>query len=160
VRLLAVREQCGPLAHQRDPAPEQVAGRPHLRGLDVRLGAHPTAEEASDLLGVDRVMFRFAAMDRLPRQCMSQHAGHAGAGTEVRPPIPGEEACDTDDEVLTRGRNGLEKRVRPCLHMPVDQYLSIVVQDADVHGAGMEVNAAVKFVLCVVEAHEVSSSSA
>jgi hypothetical protein len=35
----------------------------------------------------------------------------------------------------------------------------MVVQDADVHGAGMQVDAAVKFVLCVVEAHEVSSSS-
>jgi hypothetical protein len=34
-----------------------------------------------------------------------------------------------------------------------------VIQDTDVHGAGMQVDAAVKLMLLRVEAHEVSSSS-
>jgi hypothetical protein len=36
--------------------------------------------------------------------------------------------------------------------------LSILIQDADLHGPGMQVNATVEFVLFGVESHEVSSS--
>ncbi len=81
------------------------------------------------------------------------------AGTEVGQPVPGEDAFDTDDQVLPVGRNGLEKRLWACGHIPVHKDLSILVQDAEVHGAGMQVDAAVKLVLFGVESHEVSSSS-
>jgi hypothetical protein len=40
----------------------------------------------------------------------------------------------------------------------MQQDLSILIQDADVHGPGMPVNATVEFVLFGVEAPEVSSS--
>jgi hypothetical protein len=43
--------------------------------------------------------------------------------------------------------------------MPVDKDLSIPVQDAEVHGPGMPVDATIKRVRLGVEAPEVSSSS-
>ena len=47
----------------------------------------------------------------------------------------------------------------PAGMLPVHQDLAILVQDAEVHGAGMQVDATVKLVLFGVESHEVSSSS-
>jgi hypothetical protein len=37
--------------------------------------------------------------------------------------------------------------------------LPVMVENADIHGAGMQVDTAVKWVLLGIEAHEVSSSS-
>src|SRR5918999_5590457 len=50
--------------------------------------------------------------------------------------VPGEETFDADDQVLTGGCHRLEKRFRPCLHMPVEQDLSRLVQDAEGPGSG------------------------
>jgi hypothetical protein len=89
---------------------------------------------------------------------MAPHAGQAFAGPEVGPPRPREEPRDPDNQSRTRGRNGLEQWGRPGLHLPVDQDLALVVQDADVHGTGMQGKAAVQWVRCGVEAPEGSSS--
>jgi hypothetical protein len=60
----------------------------------------------------------------------------------VGEPIPGADAVDIDDQILPIGRNGLEKRPLSYLHVPVHKALSIMVQDADAHGAGMPAMAA------------------
>jgi hypothetical protein len=72
--------------------------------------------------------------------------------------VPGEDAFDANHQVLPVGCNSLEKGLRCCLHIPMQKDLSILIQDADVHGPGMQVNATVEFVLCGVESPEVSSS--
>jgi len=43
--------------------------------------------------------------------------------------------------------------------MPMDKHLSLLVQDTDVHGAGMQGDTAVKWVLFGVASQQVSSSS-
>ena len=78
--------------------------------------------------------------------------------TEVGEPVPGEDAFDGDDQIVPIGRNGLEKRLWAGFHIAVQQDLAVLVQDTDVHGAGMQVDATVKLVLFGVESHEVSSS--
>jgi hypothetical protein len=42
--------------------------------------------------------------------------------------------------------------------MPMDKTLALLVQDTDVHGPGMQINATVKVMLFGVKSHEVSSS--
>ena len=56
------------------------------------------------------------------------------------------------------GRDGLEKWLWARWHIPVHQNLPILVQDTEVHGAGVQVDATIKLVLFGVESHEVSSS--
>jgi hypothetical protein len=73
--------------------------------------------------------------------------------------VPGEEALDTDDEIFPVGRNGFEERFGGGLHMPVEQDLPLLVQDTEIHGARVQVDATVKLVWFGVESHEVSSSS-
>jgi hypothetical protein len=56
------------------------------------------------------------------------------------------------------GRDGLEQGVGTGWHIPMQSHLAVLTQDTDVHGAGMQVDATVKWMLVGVEAHEVSSS--
>ena len=141
------------------PAPEQITGRPHLGGIDVGLREHAAAQQHGNFLGVDLVVFGLAPVDGLHIEGMAEDKGHAFAGTQVGEPVPGKDAFDGDDEILPIGGNGLEKRLWAGLHIAVHQDLAVLVQDTDVHGAGMQVDAAVKLVLFGVESHEVSSSS-
>jgi hypothetical protein len=71
--------------------------------------------------------------------------------------VPGEEACDTDHEVLPVGRKSLKKRFRPGLHVLVEEDLSILVQHAQGHATSMSVKTTVKLVRLGVASHEVSS---
>ena len=63
VGVLDMGESRGTLAHAVHPAPEEIAGRPHLGGIDVGLREHAPTQEHHDFLGIDFVVFRFAAMD-------------------------------------------------------------------------------------------------
>jgi hypothetical protein len=78
--------------------------------------------------------------------------------TQISKPVPGEEACNADNQIRTIGCNRLEKGVWSRWHMAVDQDFPTLVQDANVHGPGMQVDPAVKLMLFGVESHEVSSS--
>jgi len=79
-------------------------------------------------------------------------------GTQVSQPVPGEEAFDTDDQLLPIGHNGFEKGIWAGRHIVVHQDLPIPIYDAEVHRASVQVDATIKLVLLGVEAHEVSSS--
>ena len=91
---------------------------------------------------------------------MTPHEGNPLLSTEISQPVPGEDTFDTDDDILAIGRDGLEKRFWGCWHVTVHQNLPNLVQDAEVHGAGVQVDATVKLVrLRGVKSHEVSSAS-
>src|SRR5919106_6881417 len=73
--------------------------------------------------------------------------------------VPGEEACDADDDILAIGRNRLETRLGCCPHIPVEYDLSILVYNTARHRPGVQVDATVKLGRLGVESPEVSSSS-
>ena len=72
--------------------------------------------------------------------------------------VPGEHALDRDDEPCSIGRNDFQKGLRARLHMTVHENLAALVEDTDVHGTGMQIDAAIKLVRLGVESHGVSSS--
>jgi hypothetical protein len=69
--------------------------------------------------------------------------------------VPGEDAFDTDNKIFPVGRNGVEERFGGGLHIPVEQNIPLLVQDAEIHGARVQVDATVKFVWFGVEAPEI-----
>jgi hypothetical protein len=81
------------------------------------------------------------------------------ARAEVGEPVPGENAFDTDDQILTIGRNGLEKHLWTGFHIAMEQALPVLAQDTHGHAARMQIDAAIRFMLFGVKSHEVSSSS-
>jgi len=88
---------------------------------------------------------------------MAQDEGNAFYSTEVSEPIPGEDAFHRHDQPLSIRGNRLEEGFRGGFHVAVQHDFTIMTQDTDVHAAGMQVDAAVKWVLIGVESHEVSS---
>src|SRR6266498_2728897 len=99
-------------------------------------------------------------MDGFHGKGMPEDEGDTFAHTQVSQPIPREETFDRDDKIITIRRNDLEEGLGACLKVLRSQDLPIVVQDADVHRPGVEIDAAVCLMLCGGKAHEVSSSSA
>jgi hypothetical protein len=79
-------------------------------------------------------------------------------GTQVREPIPGENAFDGDDPIVPIGRDGFEQGVGIGWPIPVQPNLAVLTQDTDIHGAGMQVDATIKWMLLGVKSPEVSSS--
>jgi hypothetical protein len=69
--------------------------------------------------------------------------------------VPREQAFGRDDEPCSRGRNDFQKGLRARLHMPVHENLAALVEDTDVHGTGMQIDAAITRVWLGVEAPEI-----
>jgi hypothetical protein len=62
----------GALAHEMEPAPQEVTGRPPLGGIDVGLGQHPAAQEDRNLGGIKGVVLGLSAVKSLHREGMAQ----------------------------------------------------------------------------------------
>jgi hypothetical protein len=122
------------------------------------LREHATAEQLANLVGIDRVVFRFAAVDGFHRDRGTQDESHSLLGAKIGESRPREETLDGHDESPAGWSKGLEKRFRGCFHSAVQKNFAILAQDADVHGAGMQVGTTVNGVLLGVESPEVSSS--
>jgi hypothetical protein len=76
-------------------------------------------------------------MDRFHIERMSEDKRQPLPSAQVSKPIPGEDAFNADDQILSIGGNRLEKGVWSRWHIAVEQDFSILVQDAEVHGASM-----------------------
>jgi len=109
-------------------------------------------------LGIDLIVFGFAAVNGFHIEGMSQDKGNALVGTEIGQPVPGKQTLDGDNEALAVRREGLEQGGRSGLHGTVQQDFSSVIHDTDVHAPRMQINTTVKCVLVGVESPEVSSS--
>jgi hypothetical protein len=104
-------------------------------------------------LRVDPVIFGLAAMNSLHVEGMTEDESDVFLGAPIGEPVPGEQAFDRHDDIGPVRRNGSEKGFRVCLHIAMDQGLTALVEDADVHHPGMQVDPAVKWVLRVVKSH-------
>jgi hypothetical protein len=158
VGIVPMRSEFSACAHQVRAAPEQVTGGAHGGGVHIRVREHTPTEQGGNLLRIDLIMLGLAAMDGLHVEGVTQDNGHTLFSTHVGQPVPGEETLDSHNEALTIGRNGLEERFRRGLHIAVQQHVPLLTQDADVHGAGMQVDPTLHWVLIGVESPEVSSS--
>jgi hypothetical protein len=92
------------------------------------------------------------------REGVTEDEGTTLFSAQVSEPIPGEEAGNGHNQTVPIGRNSLEKGFRSGLHIAVEQDCPVVAHEANVHPAGVQVDATVKWVWVGVEAHEVSSS--
>jgi hypothetical protein len=147
VGILHVREELGPFVCQMQAAPKQGTGGAHVGGRDIGLREHAATEQGGNLWRIDLVVFGLAAMDSLHREGMTEDERDTFVGTEVGEPVPGEHTLDRHDNPLSIRGNGVQKGFRSSFHIAMHQNLAALVEDADVHGAGMQIDAAVKWVL-------------
>jgi len=156
--MLAMCEEGRALARQRQTAAEQRTGGAPRGGRAIGVGPPPTPPPHGDVLGLALVVFGVTAMAGLHGEGLPEDAGQALVGTQVSPPVPGEETCDTAEHVLPGGHEGVEKGGWTSGHSAVPQELPLLGQDAEVHGAGMQVDAAVNLVRLRIKSPEVSSA--
>src|SRR5215510_2011497 len=102
-----------------DTASEEVAGRAHGSRIDIGLREHATAEQDGNLLGINLIVFGFAAVNGFHIKGMPQDKSEALLGAEVGEPIPGKHALDSHDEPLAVRGDSLEKGVWSGLHVAV-----------------------------------------
>ena len=151
--VLDVGEELAALADEEEAAAEQVAGGTHARRIDVGHGEHAAAEQPGDLARVDPVVLGLAAVDGLHVEGVAEDEGDV-LGAEVGEPVPAEDALGGDDQVVAEGFDGFEEELGLAGQVAVQQDVAApVLEDAEVHGAGVEVDAAVVSMLASVEAH-------
>ena len=132
-RHLDVGEELAPLAHEMQPASQQIARGPHSGRVRVGLREHPAAPQGCDLERVDAVVLRLAAVDGAHVEGVAKHEGDLLAGAEVGHPVPAEHALDADHEVLAERRQGIEQRRRVGGQIPVEDDLVVLVEHAEIH---------------------------
>jgi hypothetical protein len=72
---------------------------------------------------------------------------------QIGEPIPGEDALHSHCDIFSVRGDGLEKEVRVSGHVSVQNDLAVLVQDAQVHGPGVQIDSTVVSVLLGVESH-------
>ncbi len=151
VGMVYVGEECAACACQGHASAQQVTGGAHRGGGDIGVGEHPAAQQHGDFVGVDLVVFGCAAMDGLHGKGMTKHKRDPVVSTEVCQPVPGKHACGREDDLIAGGSDGLEQRLRGGWPVTVQQRCPGLVEDAQVHGAGVEIDPTIKRVLLGVE---------
>jgi hypothetical protein len=106
---------------------------------------------------IDLVVFGFAAMDGFHIEGTTQDEGDVLVRTGVGEPVPGENTLDGHDQAMPIRGHGFEEGFRRGFHLAVQQEFPVAAQNTDIHASGIQVDAAVKWVLIGVESHEVSS---
>jgi len=146
-----------PFSHEMIPPSEEIPCCPHFGGIDIGLGDHTSPEQYGDFSRIDLVIFCFAAVDGFHVKGMTQDKGNPFLDTKIGDPIPGEHALHGDDNVLPERVNGFEEDLTIGDKVSVQSDFSCLIQDAEIHFVGMQVDSAIKFVLFGVESHLVSS---
>ena len=156
-RVVDVGQQLPPLPHEVQPAPQEIARRPHRGRIDVGLWQEAAAQQRGDLEGIELVVLGLPAVDGFHRQRVPQHEGNPLGGADIGEPVPREHALGRHDEILAIRGNGLEQRLRIRLDVAVHEHVAARVEDADVHRLHVQINPAIVSMLTVVESHSLSS---
>jgi hypothetical protein len=88
---------------------------------------------------------------------MAQDEGDRLLGAEIGEPVPDEHAFDGDNDILPVGLDGPEKVIRGGSAVTVEHGFALLIQDAKVHGSGVQIDSAIKLVLVGVKSHMASS---
>ena len=108
-------------------------------------------------MGVDVVVLSFAAVNRLHVEGMTEDEVDVLVGAQVGQPVPGEHALAADHQAIPVGFDQSQEVFRAGRDVLVEDHLAGRIEDADIHGVGMEVDAAVEAVLFRVEFHGAGS---
>jgi hypothetical protein len=84
---------------------------------------------------------------------MTEDEGDVLPSTQVCEPVPTEHTLSTYDDVFSIRLDGFEEGVWLCRQVAVQQDLATLVEDADVHGPGVEIDTAVELMLFRIESH-------
>ena len=149
--IMPMGQECSPWVRQRPTAPEPVTSSAPRGGRDRGWWEQTAAPELGHLVGIALVILGLTAVDGLHREGLPEDAREALVGTQVSEPVPDAQALDGHDETLAIRGKSCQEGLRVGLHVAVHEHLAALVEEADVHGTGVQVDTAVKWVLGRVE---------
>ena len=68
-------------------------------------------------------------------------------GTEIGEPVPGKHTFCRNDDIFPVWFDGFQEALRFCAHVAVDKDFSMAIQNADINGSCMKIDAAIEFML-------------
>jgi hypothetical protein len=136
VGILHVGSEVGALAHQVTATAQQVPGGAQLSGIGRGWGQHPAAQQDRNLARINFIVLGFAPVDGFHREGMAQDKGTPFLPTEIRQPLPGEDALDCDDEIVTVRSDDTQKGLGRGGQILMDPDRAALIEDTDVQGAG------------------------
>jgi len=87
---------------------------------------------------------------------MAENELDAFVPAEIGEPVPGEDALHGDDEVVAERGDGREEVIGSAPDVLVKKDLAFSIEDAEVQGLGVKIDAAVVLMGLGVESHESS----
>ena len=153
IGVLDVGDEVGTLADEEEPAAEQIASFAEPLGIHVGGGKVAAAEEGAEFIGIELVVFGFAAVDGFEVEGVAQDERDLVQGAQVREPVPGEHAFAANDESVAEWLDGREKSVGLGGEVLVEDDVAVGIANAEVHRPGMKIDAAVESVWLLVEPH-------
>jgi hypothetical protein len=151
--VLNVSKKMAALANQIQPATQDITSGSHFGRIDIRLRNHAAAQQNCNLMSIDAIVFGFASMDGFHIESVAEDEGDILIGAKIGEPIPGEEAFDANDDVAAEWLNGGEELIRIGFDVFFETDFSGLIENAEKHSTGKEINTAIKLVLFGVESH-------
>jgi hypothetical protein len=96
-------------------------------------------------------------MDGFHVQRVTQDEGNAVLGAQIGNPVPAKDTLDTDDDVFQEGEDQLKKYLALGGDIFMQPGFAFLVDDADIHFPGVQIDAAVELMLLFVKSHGVAS---
>jgi hypothetical protein len=153
VGVLDVGQQFAALPGEKQAPAQQVASGAHLARVDISQRQIATPQQRCDLVGVEPVVLHLAPVDRLHVEGMAEDELDVLLAAQVGDPVPAEQALDSDHQILPVRSQGLGQQLSITGQFLVDQGFPLLVQDAEIEAASVEVDTAVMNMLSGVESH-------
>ena len=82
---------------------------------------------------IDFIILRFAPMNRLHRESLTQDKSEAFLAPQVGQPLPREHTLNADDQSLSLGSNQPQKCLRRRRQLFVHEFGALLIENTDVH---------------------------
>jgi hypothetical protein len=152
-----VSDQRGPLMHQMHAPPQEVARLTQALGIDVSRRDVAAAQQTGNLLRIEVVVLRLAAVDGLHVECVTDDKRDLLRLTQIGDPVPGEETLDAHDHVRPIRCQRLQQHLQQQLlvggNLRAMDDVAGLVENAHRQEPGVQIDAAVESVLPCVESH-------
>lgn len=155
---LNVAEGFGSSSHEKRSATQQIASGPQVFGVNEAERKVSAAQQHGDLFGIDRVVLGFSAVNGLHVKGVAESKRQILFFAQVRQPVPVECRLTTDDQIVLGEGTYCRDPVVGLVggEVLMQQFVSRRIDDACMHHLCMQIDAAVEFMLLVVEVHHVS----
>jgi len=130
IGVLDMGNELSPFSCEVSATPEQISGGAHIGRINIGHGHHAAPEQGRDLICVYFVVLGFAAMDGFHIESVAQDEGNILFTAEIGEPVPGEDAFNGNDNVLSERCDGLQEDVGICFDVPMQDDFSLLVKYA------------------------------